>query len=105
MADIWVTEHDLCDECGTLLDDLGICPACGYDGYDYDEDEDDFYIDFGDYDERAYHMGEYDEDEEEAEWEAIVSKPRVIQVLRAMADEVLRQDEAGETVEGGFDCE
>jgi len=103
MTDIWVTEHDLCENCGALLDDLfGICPRCGYDGYDYDEDEDEYYDDLGDYDERAYHQGDYDE---EAEWEVITSKPHVIDVLCAMADEALRQRDAGETEEGGFDCE
>jgi hypothetical protein len=55
---MWVMDSELCDRCGELLDECGICPGCGYDGYDYDEDEED-YMDLGDYDEKAYFMGEY----------------------------------------------
>lgn len=43
--------------------------------------------------------------DEEQEWEAIVSIPRVKNALRRLAAEVLRQDAAGETEEGGFAIE
>lgn len=26
MIDFWVSEHDLCEECGELLDYFGLCP-------------------------------------------------------------------------------
>jgi tRNA(Ile2) C34 agmatinyltransferase TiaS len=45
---IWVMDTDICDECGDLLDDFGVCPSCGYDGVDWDEEDD--YPDFGDND-------------------------------------------------------
>jgi hypothetical protein len=37
---IWVMDTDLCEECGGLLDDFGICLDCGSDGIDWDEYED-----------------------------------------------------------------
>ena len=40
--------------------------------------------------------------DEEKEWESIVRKPHVRNALRRLAAEVLRQDAAGETKEGGF---
>ena len=42
---------------------------------------------------------------EEQEWDTIVRKPHVINALRRLAAEVLRQDAAGETKEGGFAIE
>jgi hypothetical protein len=42
------------------------------------------------------------EDLEEQEWEAIVSKPQVRQAVRRLAAEARRQEEAGETEEGGW---
>ena len=39
MTDQWYMDTDFCDNCDALLDDFGICPACGYDGYDYDEED------------------------------------------------------------------
>ena len=59
-----VMEQELCDNCGALLDFFGNCPECGYDGVYWGDDEDeenDPYADSGDYDERAYLMGEYDD--------------------------------------------
>ena len=46
-----------------------------------------------------------DEEEEEREWNAIVSKPHVRQALRRMAAEARRQIAAGEIEEGGFAIE
>jgi hypothetical protein len=43
--------------------------------------------------------------DEEQEWEAIVSKPHVRNALRRLAAELLQQDAAGETEEGGFAIE
>ena len=59
---------------------------------------------------RAYHavvpMRTIEEEEaEEREWDAIVSKPHVLAALRRLADEALEQDAAGETEEGGFAVE
>lgn len=45
------------------------------------------------------------EDEEEHEWHSIVSKPRVREALRRMANEARRQIAAGEIEEGGFAIE
>ena len=42
------------------------------------------------------------EEIEEAEWDAIVSKPRVQRRLRELTEVALREHEAGQTVEGGF---
>lgn len=42
------------------------------------------------------------EEQEEQEWDAIVSQPRVRQAIRRLAQKARRQDEAGETEEGGF---
>ncbi len=36
---IWVMDSDLCDMCGELLDDWGICPTCGYDGIEWEREE------------------------------------------------------------------
>lgn len=47
---IWVMESDICDQCGGLIGDFGICLDCGDDGVDWDDEEDDF-TDFGDSDE------------------------------------------------------
>src|SRR5260221_1567880 len=46
---IWVMDSDICDQCGGLIDDFGICLDCGDDGIDWDEEED--FTDFGDSDE------------------------------------------------------
>jgi hypothetical protein len=59
---------------------------------------------------RAYHafvpMRTIEEEEaEEQEWQAIISKPHVQQALRRMAAEARRQYYAGETEEGGFAIE
>jgi hypothetical protein len=43
--------------------------------------------------------------DEEQEWESIVRKPHVRNALRRLAAEVLQQDAAGETEEGGFAIE
>ena len=42
MVDIWYMDSEFCEQCDALLDDLGICPECGYDGVDYDEDDDEY---------------------------------------------------------------
>lgn len=42
------------------------------------------------------------EEIEEAEWDAIVSKPRVQRRLRELTEAALREHEAGQTREGGF---
>ena len=39
---------------------------------------------------------------DEQEWDEIVSKPRVRQALRIVAEEARQQEAAGETEEGGF---
>jgi len=39
---------------------------------------------------------------DEQEWDEIVSKPRVRQALRILAEEARQQEAAGETEEGGF---
>ena len=63
---VWVMDSECCAECGWLLGYFGECtnPACpiweGWTGWD--EEEDDPYADSGDYDERAYLMGEYDDE-------------------------------------------
>lgn len=46
-----------------------------------------------------------DEEEEEREWDAIVSKPHVRQALRRMAAEARLRYYAGEIEEGGFAAE
>ena len=43
------------------------------------------------------------EEIEEQEWNAIVSKPHVQARLRELGRQALKEDEAGETEEGGFD--
>ena len=48
---------------------------------------------------------EEEEEAEEREWDAIVSKPHVRRALRRMAAEARRQYYAGETKEGGFAIE
>jgi hypothetical protein len=45
------------------------------------------------------------EEIEEQEWEAIVSQPHVRQRLRELGRQALEEDSAGETEEGGFDCQ
>ncbi len=55
---IWVMDSDLCEMCGELLDDWGICPACGYDGVEWEREEDDDDWD----DEEVYYVGEYDQE-------------------------------------------
>jgi hypothetical protein len=45
------------------------------------------------------------DEEEEREWESIVSKAHVRQALRRMANEARQQYYAGETEEGGFGLE
>ncbi len=42
---------------------------------------------------------------DEQEWDEIVSKPRVRQTLRILAEEARQQEAAGETEEGGFAIE
>ncbi len=42
---------------------------------------------------------------DEQEWDEIVSKPRVRQALRILAEEARQQEAAGETEEGGFAIE
>ena len=37
---LWVMDTDLCEECGGLVDDFGICLDCGYDGIGWDEYDD-----------------------------------------------------------------
>lgn len=44
-------------------------------------------------------------EEEEREWNTIVSQPHVINTLRRLATEARQQDAAGETEEGGFALE
>lgn len=61
MTEIWVMDSDLCDNCGALLGNFGECPNCGWEGIDWNEEEEEDYVDFGDYDEESYFMGEYDE--------------------------------------------
>ncbi len=69
---IWVMDSELCDECGWLLGYFGECtnPGCitweGWTAWD-EEEENDPYADSGDYDERAYLMGEYDDELEGAQ--------------------------------------
>ena len=46
-----------------------------------------------------------EEEAEEREWRAIVSKPHIQQALRRMAAEARQQYYAGETEEGGFGVE
>jgi len=50
---VWVSEGDLCEECGALLGYFGECPDCGWGELDdaYWDEEDDNLTDFGDYDE------------------------------------------------------
>lgn len=36
---IWVMESDICEQCGGLIGDFGICLDCGDDGVDWDEEE------------------------------------------------------------------
>jgi len=45
------------------------------------------------------------EEIEEQEWDAIVSKPHVQARLRELGRQALAEDEAGETEDGGFDCQ
>lgn len=45
------------------------------------------------------------EEIEEQEWDAIVNKPRVQARLRELGRQALEEDKAGETEEGGFDCQ
>ena len=45
------------------------------------------------------------EEIEEREWDAIVSKPHVQTRLRELGRQALAEDEAGETEDGGFDCQ
>ncbi|GAC1354983.1 MAG: hypothetical protein NVS4B11_24900 [Ktedonobacteraceae bacterium] len=45
------------------------------------------------------------EEIEEREWDAIVSKPHIQARLRELGRQALEEDEAGETEEGGFDCQ
>ncbi len=65
---IWVMEQECCDECGWFLGYFGECtnPGCivweGWDKWD-EEDDDNPYADSGDYDERAYLAGEYDDED------------------------------------------
>lgn len=40
MEEIWVMDSDLCEECGGLIDDFGICLKCGHDGIGWDEYDD-----------------------------------------------------------------
>ena len=42
---------------------------------------------------------------DEQEWDEIVSKPRVQQALRTLAEEAQKYEATGETVEGGFAIE
>jgi len=65
---MWVMDSELCPKCGWLLGYFGECtnPGCiaweGWDQWD-EEDDDNPYATDGDYDERAYLMGEHgDED-------------------------------------------
>jgi hypothetical protein len=59
-------DSDLCEYCNILLDEWGQCPHCWWwQGFDIEEEWDngeDPFTDFGDYDERAYWAGEYDEE-------------------------------------------
>ena len=45
------------------------------------------------------------EEIEEQEWDAIVSKPGVKTRLRELGRQALEEDRAGETEDGGFDCQ
>jgi hypothetical protein len=45
------------------------------------------------------------EEIEEQEWDAIVRKPRVQARLRELGRQALEEDRAGETEDGGFDCQ
>ena len=70
---MWVMEQELCPECGWLLGYFGECtnPNCivweGWDKWDEEDDDNPYYPDFGDYEEQAYLMGEYDDELEEAQ--------------------------------------
>ena len=72
---IFVMDSELCPYCDAFLAYGDQWVECGWGwlwfdeesyeeefGEGYDEDEDDPYTDFGDYDERAYLAGEYDEE-------------------------------------------
>lgn len=60
---MWVMDSDICDECGGLLGDFGICEQCGWDGISEDEweewDEDEGQGVDDEYDLKQWAMGEY----------------------------------------------
>src|SRR5260370_5302944 len=70
---LWVMEQELCPECSWLLGYFGECtnPNCivweGWDKWDEEDDDNPYYPDFGDYEEQAYLMVEYDDELEEAQ--------------------------------------
>ena len=55
---IWVMDSDICEMCDGLLDYFGICPHCGWDGVDWEEEDeidlDPYNIDF---DEQGRYIG------------------------------------------------
>lgn len=53
---IWVSDSDLCDNCGALLGDFRECPECGWEGVDWGDECDD------EEDEDVYYVGEYDQE-------------------------------------------
>lgn len=65
MSQLWVMDSECCEHCGALLGFFGECTnrACvTWEGWNDNWDEDwDIFTDFGDYNERDYLIGEYDE--------------------------------------------
>ena len=54
---IWVMDSDVCEMCDGLLGYFGICPHCGWDGIDWeDEDIDPETYDL-DFDEQGRYIG------------------------------------------------
>lgn len=45
---------------------------------------------------------EEEEEEEDRKWQTLFQKPSVQQALARLVEEVIRQEECGETEEGGF---
>jgi hypothetical protein len=42
--EIWVMDSDICEECGGLFGDFGICLDCGWDGLGDGDFEDEDYF-------------------------------------------------------------
>ena len=58
---IWVTDQDLCDNCGELLGYFGECPNCGWEGVDWGDEEEYGYDDLDAYGELSFLQEYYDE--------------------------------------------